>query len=210
MPQRVGTLDTLRLAVYENADGTLFFREDGVRVRVHGNTRWTTSSGQARRGHMRTSPTVSRQDSLDSSDMGGSDSDEGDGPDDSEADDRRQLAEAIAASIAGQAGPISSGPSAVATAAAGNDAEEREQIEQAMAASLREGSGSDGGGPPTEPAPASSTPAAAATPPTCSICMEDLGGGQVQALRCSHSFHRACIARWLRSSRTCPTCRERA
>ena len=174
------TLDTLRLAVYETADGTLFFREDGMRVRVHGNTRWTTSPGQARRGHMRTSPTVSRQDSLDSSETSGSDGDEGDGPDDSEADDRRQLAEAIAASVAGQAGPMGSGPSAVhATAAARNDAEEREQIEQAMAASLRE--------------------------------RDDLGsGGHAQALRCSHSFHRACISRWLRSSRTCPTCRERA
>ena len=211
MPLRVGTLDTLGLAVYQNADGTLFFREEGVRVKVHGNARWTTSSGEARRGQVRAAPFVARQDSWGSSEVSGSDS-EGEGLHDSEADDRRQLAEAIAASLAGQAGPTSSRPSAVdATAAARNDAEEREQIALAIAASLGGGSGSDGGGPPTELAAASSTPAAAATPPQCSICMEDLGtGGQVQALRCSHSFHRACIARWLRSSRTCPTCRERA
>ena len=48
MPLRVGTLDTMGLAVYQNADGTLWFREDGVRVKVHGNARWTTSSGEVR------------------------------------------------------------------------------------------------------------------------------------------------------------------
>ena len=46
---RVGTLDTLGLAVYSRADGTLFYNDDG-RIDVHGNTKWTTVDGVAMKG----------------------------------------------------------------------------------------------------------------------------------------------------------------
>jgi len=46
---RVGTLDTLGLAVYERADGTFFYNDDG-RVDVHGNTKWTREDGVTMKG----------------------------------------------------------------------------------------------------------------------------------------------------------------
>ena len=51
---RVGTLDTAvdgrKLSVYMRADGSLFFKVDGVREDMHGNTRWTSTSGAKMRG----------------------------------------------------------------------------------------------------------------------------------------------------------------
>ena len=212
MPQRVGTLDTLRLAVYQNAGGALFFREDGLRVKVHGNTRWTTLQGESRRGQANSPPPISRQNAW--NDSRSSDSSEGSDDDEEQPEEDDELARAIAASLAQHS--VSNGvggPSPVDQAALDQMGDE-EQIQLAIAASLA----SDGGGgvAPSGSAPAVEqvepvAPSAAPAAPTCCICMEDLGsGGQVQALRCSHSFHRACIARWLRSSSTCPTCRERA
>ena len=58
---------------------------------------------------------------------------------------------------------------------------------------------------PSDPRPTEAGGAA----PTCSICMDALESG-VKALRCGHAFHAACVDRWLRISRTCPTCRETA
>ena len=48
---RVGTLDTLNLAVYARADGSLYYNDDG-RVDVHGNTKWTTLEGTAMKGQL--------------------------------------------------------------------------------------------------------------------------------------------------------------
>lgn len=44
----------------------------------------------------------------------------------------------------------------------------------------------------------------------CSICKEDLQVGEMmrQLPVCLHSFHQACIDRWLRMSLTCPICRS--
>ncbi|XP_078177477.1 E3 ubiquitin-protein ligase SDIR1-like [Carex rostrata] len=44
----------------------------------------------------------------------------------------------------------------------------------------------------------------------CSICKEDLHVGEMmrQLPVCLHSFHQACIDRWLRMSFTCPICRS--
>lgn len=47
---RVGTLTVMQLAVYENRDGTLFYRDGGVRERVHGNQKWTALDGRPYRG----------------------------------------------------------------------------------------------------------------------------------------------------------------
>ena len=49
-PTRVGTLETLNLTVYANKDGTLFFNEDGSRVRLHGNMKWVSDSNVLMRG----------------------------------------------------------------------------------------------------------------------------------------------------------------
>ena len=56
---RVGTLDTLGLAVYQRADGTFFYNDDG-RVDVHGNQKWTTTDGVAMKGQhpLSAKPTV--------------------------------------------------------------------------------------------------------------------------------------------------------
>ncbi|XP_043363393.1 E3 ubiquitin-protein ligase TTC3 isoform X7 [Dermochelys coriacea] len=41
----------------------------------------------------------------------------------------------------------------------------------------------------------------------CIICHEELSQEDVCALECGHSFHRRCIGTWLKTQRTCPTCR---
>lgn len=41
----------------------------------------------------------------------------------------------------------------------------------------------------------------------CSICMENITPSSSRLLGCSHGFHKRCIDRWKRTSRTCPMCR---
>lgn len=44
----------------------------------------------------------------------------------------------------------------------------------------------------------------------CAVCMSSVDVGvETVNLRCGHSFHQNCIARWLRRSSTCPNCRTR-
>ncbi|VFR02924.1 unnamed protein product [Cuscuta campestris] len=46
--------------------------------------------------------------------------------------------------------------------------------------------------------------------PPCSVCLEEYREGDVitpLSSSCSHYFHNACIAKWLRRKRTCPVCR---
>lgn len=50
MALRIEKLDSLRLAVYQTKAGSLFYNDGGVRVRVHGNQKWTTSAGVSMRG----------------------------------------------------------------------------------------------------------------------------------------------------------------
>ena len=56
-PLRVGTVDrpenygARSVSVYENATGGLFITLDGLREKLHGNTRWHTLQGEARRGN---------------------------------------------------------------------------------------------------------------------------------------------------------------
>ena len=45
---KVGTLDTLGLAVYQRADGTFFYNDDGRDV--HGSQKWTRTNGRAMKG----------------------------------------------------------------------------------------------------------------------------------------------------------------
>jgi hypothetical protein len=44
---------------------------------------------------------------------------------------------------------------------------------------------------------------------TCAICLDTMQN-PLHSIHtsCGHSFHQPCIARWLRSSRTCPLCRS--
>lgn len=43
----------------------------------------------------------------------------------------------------------------------------------------------------------------------CSICQENLTNNIVFTnCRCNHSYHEKCINKWLKVSRTCPTCRK--
>ena len=44
---------------------------------------------------------------------------------------------------------------------------------------------------------------------TCAICLccEGMAAGDTTTLHCGHSFHSGCIARWLKRSGQCPTCR---
>lgn len=99
-PRRVGTVDTLGLALYTNTGGSLFYKEDGVRVSLHGNQKWTTTDGRAMKGTSahnvstsiprRLQPT--RRDEADSlSDYSSEDSDD--------AREERDIAAAIAASL---------------------------------------------------------------------------------------------------------------
>ncbi|CAO2038156.1 unnamed protein product [Urochloa humidicola] len=51
--------------------------------------------------------------------------------------------------------------------------------------------------------------AAAASSVVCSVCLEDVRGGEMvrQVPACRHIFHVECIDMWLQSHRTCPMCR---
>jgi len=42
---------------------------------------------------------------------------------------------------------------------------------------------------------------------SCAICLDAVTQGQQVYLPCTHSYHGECIGRWLRTQRTCPTCR---
>lgn len=43
----------------------------------------------------------------------------------------------------------------------------------------------------------------------CCICMEEVSQGQeVKTMPCLHSFHSACIDRWLKQSGICPICKH--
>ncbi|RLM80562.1 RING-H2 finger protein ATL75-like [Panicum miliaceum] len=49
----------------------------------------------------------------------------------------------------------------------------------------------------------------AASSVVCSVCLEDVRGGEMvrQVPACRHVFHVGCIDMWLHSHRTCPMCR---
>lgn len=42
----------------------------------------------------------------------------------------------------------------------------------------------------------------------CSICFENICSNDIATLACAHSFHRACIGRWVERTPSCPLCRE--
>lgn len=43
----------------------------------------------------------------------------------------------------------------------------------------------------------------------CSVCLAGMRSGeQISVLACAHTFHHACIVRWLARSRRCPYCRS--
>ena len=43
----------------------------------------------------------------------------------------------------------------------------------------------------------------------CSICQENIENYLVfTSCNCSHCYHEKCINKWLKISRTCPTCRK--
>ena len=91
MAQRVGNLWMTGRTVYSNKDGSLFSMDQGVRVRLHFNQRWTTSTGIRMRGQTPLGSPLP-YDEDDESDSAGEDG----GTDD---DERRQIELAIAASL---------------------------------------------------------------------------------------------------------------
>ena len=42
----------------------------------------------------------------------------------------------------------------------------------------------------------------------CPICIQQLQSKQYQTTPCNHNFHKQCLHKWLRSKKTCPTCRK--
>jgi len=42
---------------------------------------------------------------------------------------------------------------------------------------------------------------------TCSICLDEICHLTMMTLRCAHTFHRQCIARWSQEQQNCPECR---
>lgn len=101
---------------------------------------------------------------------------------------------------------------------ASGDDEYDEDLALALALSMADADAAGDPAPPAlvEPPPAAAAPAApppaAASTPSCSICMEDIvaGGPAARAIACGHSFHSACLARWVRTNPSCPECRRPA
>ena len=186
---RVGTLTVMGLAVYRNRDGTLWFRDGGVRERLHGNMKWETPDGRRFRG--------SRPEDDAPGAAAYSGPSESEGEDDESEGEDNELQRALTASLH----------------------DEEAMLRAAIEASLADARGQDAaiaGTSPAAPPPAplaeapQAAPPQAEAPPQCSICMDDITRGQdARALPCSHSFHRACVDRWLRQHRACPVCRER-
>ena len=80
------------------------------------------------------------------------------------------------------------------------------------------GGGGGGGGPPRGvgaaaiarlPTRVYAKPRAGGTELTCAICLEDVAEGEVvRSLPCLHSYHAACIDRWLGQSAECCVCKH--
>merc|ERR1711933_124408 len=42
----------------------------------------------------------------------------------------------------------------------------------------------------------------------CTICRDEMSGHNTAMLKCNHAFHKNCIEKWLKNSKTCPNCRK--
>ncbi|MCL7033607.1 hypothetical protein MKW94_019180 [Papaver nudicaule] len=42
----------------------------------------------------------------------------------------------------------------------------------------------------------------------CSVCLQDLNGGEAVVLKCSHTFHEKCMSEWSKRKPNCPMCRH--
>ncbi|XP_069744958.1 E3 ubiquitin-protein ligase TTC3 isoform X2 [Narcine bancroftii] len=65
---------------------------------------------------------------------------------------------------------------------------------------------------PINPLPASQWQSSDATTldEPCIICHDDLTPDSTWMLQCKHHFHQVCIKKWLKTNRSCPTCRVHA
>lgn len=43
----------------------------------------------------------------------------------------------------------------------------------------------------------------------CSICLDIISADAIQCCQCGHCFHKTCIEKWLKHSKTCPLCRRK-
>jgi NACalpha-BTF3-like transcription factor len=43
----------------------------------------------------------------------------------------------------------------------------------------------------------------------CSICFESLEDDKIHTTKCSHSYHKECLEKWLNRNNTCPICRTK-
>jgi NACalpha-BTF3-like transcription factor len=43
----------------------------------------------------------------------------------------------------------------------------------------------------------------------CSICFESLEDDKIHTTKCSHSYHKECLEKWLNKNNTCPICRTK-
>ena len=140
---RVGTLHTLGLAVYRNSDGNLWYRDEGLREKVHGNMLWTSLDGREMRGknpHTRGAAA------------------EGDWESDLDNEEERDLELAIALSMEADS---DSDVQQVAQARSRSPSPELQEPSDAAA---------EAAAPPPAAVPA---PAAAAGPRTCVVCMDN-------------------------------------
>ena len=197
------------LTVYSNSDGSLWVRVDNRRQRLHGGQHWIDrATGSRMRGHTplpapsRGRPRGGRRQNRRQRDTPPVESDSGSDDEGTAADeyDEEELSLALALSLSDAAAAAAAASAAAAMHAHGGDARPATPPPASQQLLIPPP-------PPAQPLPPPPPPQAT---PSCSICMDDIVRGQpVRALACGHNYHAACVARWLRTNRSCPVCRRR-
>ena len=189
-PTRLGTLDhperfdgARSVSVYENAGGGLFIKLDGLREKLHGSTRWTTTSGVQMRG--RSVYTAPSRRARRASPAWHSDESMSESGEDAEADEeQRQIDLAIERSLQQDVGPPA--PAAI---------DAGQQV-------------ADEAGDDANPAAAGDAAPASSGSRNCVICLEENSACMV-CQPCFHMVSCQASACWRRlQGRPCPICRR--